>query len=113
MTETNRPQGERVHELKAWPQFFERLVDGSKPFEIRRNDRNYQVGDKLRLQEFVPCPDCNGLGYVRNYTEQVECNCTWTKNPLGHYTGREVGRVVTYVTDFQQQPGMVVMGVRG
>jgi Domain of unknown function (DUF3850) len=103
----------RVHELKTWPEFFDRLIDGSKNFEIRKNDRGYRVGDRLRLQEFVPCENCGGTGLVRRYTELDDCFCKYTENKRGRYTGREVGRVVTYVTDFQQKPGVVVMGVRG
>lgn len=43
-----------LHELKCHPQYFERLVDGSKTFEVRRDDRGYQAGDVLRIREWVP-----------------------------------------------------------
>ncbi len=43
-----------VHDLKCWPAFFAGLRDGTKPFELRRNDRNYQVGDELLLREWLP-----------------------------------------------------------
>jgi hypothetical protein len=42
------------HELKVMPIWFERLLDGSKTFEIRKNDRNYQCGDELILCEWKP-----------------------------------------------------------
>jgi Domain of unknown function (DUF3850) len=42
------------HELKVWPAYFKRLADGSKTFEIRRNDRGFQQGDTLRLREYDP-----------------------------------------------------------
>lgn len=81
------PTKETVHDLKTWPQFFEKLVDGSKTFEIRYNDRGFEVGHKLRLREWDP--------------------------ETGEYSGREVGRVVTYITSMHQQYGYVVMGIRG
>lgn len=43
-----------LHELKTHPVYFERLEDGSKTFEIRRNDRGFQTGDTLQLREYDP-----------------------------------------------------------
>lgn len=45
-------QGPRVHDLKIWPRFFAAVTSGKKPFELRRNDRDYRVGDVLHLHEF-------------------------------------------------------------
>ena len=43
-----------THTLKTWPEPFGQIVAGRKTFELRRNDRGFQVGDRLRLQEFNP-----------------------------------------------------------
>lgn len=48
--------GERVHELKTWPEPFAALVDGRKRFEVRQDDRGYMVGDLLLLREWDPTP---------------------------------------------------------
>lgn len=61
----------RVHDLKCWPDHFEALVDGRKTFEVRINDRDYQVGDVLALQEWDPLAE--------------------------RYTGRGERAVVTYI----------------
>lgn len=80
-----------VHELKVWPDFFPALLDGSKPFEIRRNDRPFAVGDVLWLREYSP--------------------------GLDEYTGREIRRRVTYLMDgifafaFGVREGFVLMGL--
>lgn len=42
----------KIHEVKIYPQFFEGVITQSKKFEIRFNDRNYQIGDILLLREF-------------------------------------------------------------
>lgn len=49
-----------AHTLKVVAPYFEALVDGSKTFEVRKNDRAFQRGDSLTLWEFdtaptVPC----------------------------------------------------------
>lgn len=43
-----------IHCLKTWPIFFEALADGRKCFEYRKNDRSFQPGDRLELQEYDP-----------------------------------------------------------
>ncbi len=66
-----------VHELKCWPQFFRAIADGHKRHDLRRAcDRDFRVGDQMRLREFDPD------------TEQ--------------YTGREQTVAVTYVTSADQ-----------
>jgi hypothetical protein len=59
------------HELKTWPPYYDALVDGSKTFEYRLNDRGFHVGDVLYLREWEPQD--------------------------GFYTGRSMRRPVTYM----------------
>jgi len=42
------------HELKTHPEPFEALKSGVKRFEIRKDDRNYAVGDYLHLRKWEP-----------------------------------------------------------
>jgi hypothetical protein len=65
------------HELKSWPEFFQPVMRGEKTAELRLNDRNYQVGDILLLQEWEP---------------EI-----WGGE--GKYTGRQCERVITHVLD--------------
>jgi hypothetical protein len=41
-----------THHLKVWSEYMDDLINGSKTFELRFNDRNFQVGDLLHLREF-------------------------------------------------------------
>ncbi|WP_087024452.1 DUF3850 domain-containing protein [Thaumasiovibrio subtropicus] len=39
----------QVHELKIQPKYLEAIIRGDKTFEIRLNDRNFKVGDRVML----------------------------------------------------------------
>lgn len=72
-----------IHELKIKPEYFAAVVSGDKTFEIRNNaDRNFQVGDTLLLWE-------------------------WDEG----FTSQTAERTVSYITDFEQKPGYVVLGL--
>ncbi|MGG1362679.1 RNA-binding protein [Bacillus amyloliquefaciens] len=71
------------HHLKILPEYFEALKDGRKTFEIRHDDRGFKERDTLSLNE-------------------------WQDG----YTGRSIEVDVTYITNFQQQPGNVVLGIK-
>ncbi len=85
INDTNRGIGMKIHELKTVQPFFDHVVVGLKTFEVRKNDRNFAVGDWLTLREWIP----------------------GTKE----YTGRRVNKEVIYMTDFEQKPGYVVMAI--
>jgi hypothetical protein len=75
-----------THDLKCWPVYFQAVLDLMKRFEIReRRDRHFGVGDVLLLREWDPTSE--------------------------RHTGRECRRLVTYLTDFEQKPGYVVMSL--
>jgi len=40
------------HELKILPEYFKQVMVGYKNFELRKDDRNYNVKDTLLLREF-------------------------------------------------------------
>jgi hypothetical protein len=89
--EAVRREGERVHPLKCWPPYFAEVLAGRKPFEVRKNDRVYLIGDLLLLREFDPAEGKDGA-----------------------YTGRMVERRVTYVLaggSFGIALGYVVLGL--
>ncbi|WP_397537824.1 ASCH/PUA domain-containing protein [Rummeliibacillus pycnus] len=73
-----------THSLKILPKYFAAVISGNKTFEIRKNDRGFQEGDFIVLREW------NGM----------------------EFTGGEIAKRITYITDFEQQPGFVVMGFK-
>lgn len=44
----------RTHQLKTWPEYFQKVKSGFKGFEVRKDDRNFQEGDVLELLEWNP-----------------------------------------------------------
>lgn len=46
-----------IHQLKLKSKYFEKVISGEKTFEIRVDDRHYQQGDYLALNEI----DNNGI----------------------------------------------------
>jgi len=60
-----------THELKTWTEYFKDVKSGIKTFEVRKDDRDFQVGDFLLLKE---------------------CDPQW-----GTYTGAYISTQVTYV----------------
>jgi hypothetical protein len=40
-----------IHQLKTESKYFQRVLDHTKTFELRKNDRDFQVGDYLELIE--------------------------------------------------------------
>lgn len=64
-----------IHELKILPEFFGKVISGEKTFEVRKNDRPYNVGDMLALNEWDPVNGYTGnsclvfVDYILNDSE--------------------------------------------
>ncbi|GAA3175948.1 DUF3850 domain-containing protein [Rhodococcus baikonurensis] len=41
-----------IHEIKLDRKWFDRVANGTKRVEIRRADRDYQIGDQLVMREY-------------------------------------------------------------
>jgi len=79
---------DKTHQLKTAPEYFAEVIAGNKAFEIRKNDRDFKVGDALILREYD------------------------IKNPNGtRFTGSHCTRFITYVTDYEQKEGYVVLAL--
>jgi hypothetical protein len=74
----------KIHELKIIPHYFEKVLSGEKTFELRKNDRDFQVDDVLILKEWA-----HELIWKNDFGEEQ-----WG-NP--HYTGKEIKKKVTYI----------------
>ena len=42
------------HQIKTHSEYFQQVWDRKKLFEIRKDDRNYEVGDTLTLLDYNP-----------------------------------------------------------
>ena len=41
----------KIHKLKIKEEYYKAIVDGNKTFELRKNDRDYQVGDLIQFTD--------------------------------------------------------------
>jgi hypothetical protein len=86
------------HVLKVAVPYFDALLDGSKTFEVRRNDRSYQRGDTLVLWDVgldgrncppdCPDPKC----YKRGRMIRKTVSYVYAGDP--RFGGLEPGHVV-------------------
>lgn len=60
-----------IHNIKIWPAYVPAAANGDKPFEIRRDDRDYQVGDHLVQRAFDPIEQNYGSMIVRQLITYV------------------------------------------
>ena len=85
----------KEHVLKTDSVVFQDVLDGNKTFEIRFNDRDYQVGDLVILKE----TEFTG--------EQMKSG-----QPLV-YTGREIQKRISYVlSGYGLHEGWVILGIQ-
>ena len=98
-----------VHTVKCYPEFFKALADGSKPFEVRENDRPYAAGDILAVNEFLPEEDPYTM---RSGTENGGEKFRRAADG-GYYSGKCALFRITYVLDDPRfcKDGMVVLGL--
>lgn len=75
-----------THELKTWPEYFHAVWQRKKTFEVRKNDRDYKVGDYLILRAWDPIES--------------------------EYTGSWIELRITYILDDSRfvKEGFVVLG---
>ena len=90
----------KVHELKILPKYFNAVVDGTKTFELRKDDRGFQVGDFLMLKEF-------------NLQEKYET----IEGDESYFSGRKILKQINYILkDESEEMGLkkdyVVLGIK-
>ena len=75
-----------MHDLKIIKQYFEDVINDIKTFEVRKNDRDFKIGDIVNLREIDD----------------------------GEYTGRSCSVCISYILDDNRfcKRGFVVFGFR-
>lgn len=76
-----------IHELKISPKYFDDVNKNKKRFELRKDDRDYKVGDLITLREY----------------------------DNGQYTGREIknipiGYILRNVPEYGLREGYCILG---
>ncbi|MGN2371913.1 ASCH/PUA domain-containing protein [Clostridium cagae] len=87
----------KIHELKILPKYFNAVLDGTKTFELRKNDRGFEVGDTLVLKEYLQ-----------------EISDRYKTTLHAQYTGQEVKKEISYILDggkYGLQEGYVILAL--
>lgn len=77
---------QNIHIVKIAKDYAMAVIDGRKRFEIRKNDRDYKPGDLLIMRVFHP--------------------------EKGFLPFHPIVSEITYLTDYEQKEGYVVLGIR-
>lgn len=72
-------QSQKIHQIKLARMYFDAVASGKKPFELKKNDRGYKVGDILELMEYAD---------GKNTGRMIQAKVTFM---LEDYTGLEDG----------------------
>ncbi|SMD38415.1 protein of unknown function [Bacillus sp. JKS001846] len=75
-----------LHNLKINKVFFTPVLEQIKTFEIRKNDRDFHIGDEVILNEW--------------------------DDEKQQYTGRNVKVEILYITDYEQKDNYVVFSFK-
>ena len=84
-----------THRLKIKPEYYQAVFDGIKNFEVRKNDRDFKVGDILILCEYDPFKYRGRGGSGKD-----------------GFSGREITEKITYILDDETycKEGFVIIG---
>lgn len=85
----------QVHKLKIKPKYFNDVISNKKRFEVRLNDRNFEIGDLIVLEEFKDDRYTNRfinceITYILDDQEYLKENYVI----LGFKTRLEIGAVI-------------------
>jgi len=86
-------QHQEIHSLKILSEYFNDVKKGIKTFEVRKNDRDYKVGDILILKEWIPGEN------------SIE----------GHYTNKNIRKKIVYILEggkFGLDNDYVILGIK-
>lgn len=60
-------RGTQTHELKTWSKYYDAVLFGDKTFEVRKHNRDFQIGDFLLLLKW----DKEKNIYAGNFTSFI------------------------------------------
>ena len=86
------------HAVRSWSHLFQAMLDGVKTHDLRKDDRNYQVGDVILYREYDIV-----RGAYTGREQQVE---------VTYITGRGEGQSPCAVSSVVLDPEYVILSIR-
>ena len=88
----------KIHELKIKEEYFEEILKGNKTFELRKNDRNYEVGDLIHFNIFEN---------LKNPYEKIEVRATYNGKDLF-----EITYILKNVPEYGLDKDYCILGIK-
>lgn len=87
-----------AHIVRSWTHLYQPMAAGLKTHDLRLNDRDYQVGDRLLMQEYDPAK-----GALTGQETLVE---------ITYITGRDEGHNPCAVSSVVLHPDYVILSIK-
>lgn len=116
----------KIHKIKENIKYFADVLTGVKTFEIRKNDRDYEVGDILIMSAWTNDTEKYqtwgkgtylALGTIHS-DKPLFSDVKYIDEPISDYfpvsdveQADKIQAKIIYMTDFEQKEGYVVLGI--
>lgn len=97
----------KLHELKIKEEYFNAVIRGEKTFELRKNDRNYQVGDLIHFVEFSN--KAKYFDYAKNKIATKQVTREFEENPNNLF---EITYILKDVTEYGLDKDYCILGIK-
>lgn len=91
-----------LHDIKIKSEFADAVLCGDKSFEIRKNDRGYQKGDRIRFMV---------VGDIARYFSGSKVVETIYENPKHELNGK-IFEITYVLSDWGLEPGYVALAIK-
>ena len=106
----------KLHKLKILPKYYDKVLSKEKMFEIRKDDRNFKVGDIIRLcehdgKEFTGRDSLYNIDYKLNGGEYglEEGYCILSISPYEEINKNQIENIIWHIENNREVSGDTIV----